>query len=104
MLSLMKDASVTILPADKGKATVLMDTQEYEQKVNTMMEDERTDGKLPSDPTPKYKHYLISILSRLRKENKLTEAEYRHFYPTSETTPRLYCTPRYIRRITHCNL
>ena len=94
LVNIMKDPTVMVLPADKGKATVLMDTQEYENKVNIMLQDERTYEQLPSDPTPKYKHQLISILSNLRKDNKLTEAEYRFFYPTSETTPQLYCTPK----------
>ena len=71
-----------------------MDTTDYENKVNIMLQDDKTYEELPADPTPKYKCNLISILLNLRKENKLTEAEYRHFYPTSETTPRLYCIPK----------
>ncbi len=104
LVSLMKDPTVMVLPADKGKATVLMDTVEYEEKVNIMLQDEKTYEKLPSDPMPKYKQNLVSILSNLRKENKLTEAEYRYFYPTSETTLRLYCTPKIHKKTTGCDL
>ena len=39
-----------ILPEDKGKATVVMDTDEYEQKVTTMLSDEETHEKLKKDP------------------------------------------------------
>ena len=39
---LKKEESVLILPADKGKATVVIDVSEYEEKINEMLSDERT--------------------------------------------------------------
>ncbi len=36
---LKKDDSILILPADKGKATVLMDVSEYEEKIHNMLSD-----------------------------------------------------------------
>ena len=49
---------------------------------------------LKTDPTPKYKRKLISILSRLKKENKIDEKQYKLLYPTTANTPRLYCTTK----------
>jgi len=40
--NLAKNKYITILPADKGKATVIMDTEEYESKVKEMLDDERS--------------------------------------------------------------
>jgi len=34
--------SIQILPADKGRATVIIDKTEYETKVKDMLEDEKT--------------------------------------------------------------
>ena len=38
-----------ILPADKGRATVVMDKTEYEEKVNTMLNDVHTYEKLQAN-------------------------------------------------------
>ena len=82
-----KEKSIMILPADKGKATVIMDTGEYEQKVKTY-------EKLNKDPTPKYKRKLVSIIKKLKEEDKITDEQYKYLYPTAENVPRMYCTPK----------
>ena len=91
---LQKEESVMVLPADKGRATVLVDREEYKQKVHNMLSDEKTYTKLKSNPTQKFKRQLVSILSRLKKEGKIEESDYKYLYPTSEITPRMYCTPK----------
>jgi len=48
--TLAKEKSVTILPADKGKATVSMDTAEYEKKVKKMLTDEKVYEVLKKTP------------------------------------------------------
>ena len=91
-----KDKSVMVLPSDKGKATVVMDKEEYEKKVKDMISDERTYLKLDNDPTLKYWKKLVSILDQLRAEKKITTKQYQHLNPTSENQniPRMYCTPK----------
>ena len=66
-----------------------MDKQDYENKVQSMLSDEKTYLKLDSDPTPKYKRKLVSTLKHLKKENKITEGQYKDLYPTAENVPRL---------------
>ena len=51
---------IIVLPADKGKATVVMHAAEYEDKVKEMLADERTYTKLSNDPTPKYRKKLLA--------------------------------------------
>ena len=89
-----KEESILILPADKGKATVIIDASEYEDKINEMLSDERTYEKLPTDPTQRYKRELVAILSRLKKENKINKSQYDLLYPTAENIPRIYGTPK----------
>ena len=91
---LKKADDIIILPADKGKATVVLDKDEYQRKVNSMLEDTKTYERLPEDPTTKYKRKLVSILSNLKKEGKISESKYKDLYPTAENVPRLYCTPK----------
>jgi len=104
---LAKEKSVTILPADKGKVTVIMTTAEYEEKVKEMLIDEKVYEVLKKDPTAVYKRKLASILTRLKEENKITEGQYKMLYPTMENTPRMYCTPKIHRRyagVSNCRL
>ena len=83
-----------ILPADKGKAAVIMDKEEYNNKVNTMLSDTNTYKKLTRDPTQAKKRILIQKLTKLEKDGKITKEQYRSLYPTSEITPRIYCPPQ----------
>ena len=42
MKNLQKDDSIIILPADKGKATVILDKVDYDRKITTMLFDNKT--------------------------------------------------------------
>ncbi|KAI8507604.1 hypothetical protein Bbelb_149840 [Branchiostoma belcheri] len=91
---LRKEKDLLILPADKGKATVVMDRTDYEKKVSDMLADDKTYEKLSMDPTQRYKRKLVAILKRLKANNKITDEQYKHLYPTAENVPRMYCTPK----------
>ena len=47
-----------VLPADKGKAALIMDTDDYVDKIRTILSDERVYKKLKRDPTHGYKDSL----------------------------------------------
>ena len=91
---LKKEDSILILPADKGRATVVLDRDEYNTKVNSMLADTKTYEELASDPTQSYKRKLVSKLSSLVEEDKISKDKYKQLYPTAENAPRLYCTPK----------
>ena len=86
--SLKQEDSITILPADKGRAKLVMDKTEYKEKVNIVLNDAHTYEKLQADPTSSYKRKLIEKLTKLNKDSKITEDQYKYLYPTSEATPR----------------
>ena len=50
--SLRKDNTIVILPADKGNATVVMDSSLYEEKMKEILFDGNTYRKLKRNPTP----------------------------------------------------
>ncbi|XP_072017874.1 uncharacterized protein [Amphiura filiformis] len=91
---LKNEKSVLVLPADKGKASVIMDVHEYEEKLSEMLNDKRTYETLPSDPTQRYKRELVAILSRLKKDGKINRTQYDLLFPTAENIPRIYGTPK----------
>ena len=47
---LQKETSIIILPADKGRATVIMDIDEYDAKLTEMLSDTNTYTKLKKEP------------------------------------------------------
>ena len=96
-----KNETTIILPADKGRATVVMDKTQYEKKVREILDNEKTYSQLKWDPTAKYKIKLIAILTRLKREGKITEQQYFYLYPSAEAIPRLYCTPKIHKKDKH---
>ena len=83
VISDLKKEDSIILPADKGKATVVMQSEEYEQKLTDMLSDEKAYKELQPDPTSRYKRELVAILSRFKKEEKISHAQYHHLFPTA---------------------
>ena len=71
-----------------------MDKTEYEKKVNIMLNGAHTYEKLQTSPTSCSKRKLIEKLTKLNKDSKITEDQYKYLYPTSEATPRLHFTPK----------
>ena len=52
---LKQDKNRVILTADKGMAMVVMDTQDYNNKAQSLLQDTDTYQVLPKDPTPQLK-------------------------------------------------
>ena len=48
-------SDITILPADKGRSTVILNTTDYESKMSTLLSHSNTYEMLQKDPTPKFK-------------------------------------------------
>ena len=74
--ALAKDKSATILLADKGKATVIMDTDKYEKKVQEMLSNDKVYKDVKTNPASRYKRKLINSLTRFKDEKKITEEQY----------------------------
>jgi hypothetical protein len=93
--TLKGDKSLIIIPADKGRVTVLMDLSEYQQKLEEQLSDTDTYQKLPSNPAQKYKNTLISIMSTWqRSDTPIPISLKRKIQPTAQETPKLYGTPK----------
>ncbi|XP_072039813.1 uncharacterized protein [Amphiura filiformis] len=91
---LQKEKSIQILGADKGRATVILDTTEYDEKLENLLNDTSTYEELKEDPTPKFKKKLVAILNRLLREEKISQKDKDFLFPTAEIVPRIYGSPK----------
>lgn len=94
MKDLRKDTEVVILPADKGRATVIMDRSVYEEKVHSMLADRNTYKLLTRDPTPALELRMNSLLLTLRRQGLLSPQLYYHLHSSSGKIPLLYGLPK----------
>ena len=94
LADLKKDETILILPADKGRATVVLDKSEYETKINNILSDTKTYETLKKDPTPNFKNKLINIIKPWKKDESVSKGLYRQLYPTSDQAPRFYGLPK----------
>ena len=94
MKDFKKGKNITILPADKGRCTVILSTLDYQQKAKELVNESSTDVKFSKDPTKKYKEQLKKIVKRLLDEDSITKAQYYLLCPPSDFVPRFYGLPK----------
>ena len=82
-----------ILPADKGRVTVIMNKPDYYEKCNQLLSDGKTYQKLKTDPTNKFKKQFVSALKDLKDRKVIDYALNMKLYPTVDQPPRFYGLP-----------
>ena len=65
-----------VLPADKGKATVVMNRTDYDAKMLMMLKDESTYRPLEKDPTFALERRMNSTLMKLKQSGRLPDRVY----------------------------
>ena len=91
--SLQQNENIIILPADKGRATVVLDKEDYIKKCNEHL----TSGpytKLKKDPTSSVVSKVTKKLIELRDNNLIKRQEYIKLKPTGTQPPRFYGLPK----------
>ena len=92
--NLRNDDSITIVPADKGKALVVMNTCDYISKMEEKLADTNTYQPLKSDPTLEIQSSLIDRLKIICDELQISETQYRDLYPRETKIPRMRGQPK----------
>ena len=82
-----------VLPADKGRASVVMDTDTYRTKTSTLIENGPYQ-LLNKDPTDRLTRKLSEKLLTLKRNGDLTEAVYNKIRPRHKQPPRIYGLPK----------
>ena len=67
MRRLRNDKDIVILPADKGRVTVVMDKKDYTDKMDSLVNDKQTYEPLKRDPTSALQQRLNGKLLDLKK-------------------------------------
>ena len=85
---LHSDDSLMILPADKGRTTVVMDKTSYDAKVANILSNTSTYKPLPKDPI------LNSLLLSLHKSGHLSDYHYHKLRDSASHIHLLYALPK----------
>ena len=75
--NLKKDKNTVITRADKGNTVVIMDSADYQNKINTLLLDKNTYKEIKTDPTDKYTKQLRKELEILKDNRLITPQMYR---------------------------
>ena len=90
---LQSDTSVVILPADKGRSTVILNREDYLEKCM----DHINNGPyqlLKKDPTTKIKAKTLKQLKVLKDNEFIDNKLYYYLKPTDSPAPRFYGQPK----------
>ena len=88
------DRSIVILKADKGNCVVLLRKSDYNNDLETMLQDDSKFRVLKEDPTIKRENKLIQHLLKLKKDGDITEQFYKKVRPNGSQPSRLYGLPK----------
>ena len=91
---LARDKDVIILPADKGRSTVVMDHSDYSSKMRALLSDHDTYQPVAKDPTSGLERRMNSVLWSLRQKSLLSDGTYRRLRSSAGGVPRLYGLPK----------
>ncbi|BHF74079.1 hypothetical protein SprV_0401716300 [Sparganum proliferum] len=92
--ALTADKSIVILPADKGRSTVILDKAEYLQKANALLEDRQAYVKCDGDPMKKLVTQINTTLTMLQNNGAMKRPERLATKPTDAAMARFYELPK----------
>ena len=87
------DDTRQILTADKGVSMVVLDSEDYTAKSETLLQQSNY-KVLKTDPTNKYKNKLIALLKTIKAEGGMDDITYKRLYPTGAVPPKYYGLPK----------
>ena len=91
---LKTDENIVILPADKGRVTVVMDKTDYYDKMDALVNEKQTYQVLKRDPTPALQRKLNSKLLDLKKTDAIDTQRYNRLRCRVPQPPKLYGLPK----------
>ena len=91
---LKNDNDIVILPADKGRVTVVMDKTDYFDKMDALVNDKQTYEELKRDPTPSLQRKLNSKILTLKKTDAIDTQRYYRLRCSVPQPPKLYGLPK----------
>ncbi|XP_069486076.1 uncharacterized protein [Ambystoma mexicanum] len=88
------DKNITIRPADKGGALVIMNTSDYDAECNRQLQDSTVYAPLDHDPTASIKQNLETILDRAMELDWINEHTRKFLNNKHPRIPNFYTLPK----------
>lgn len=91
---LHKNKNILILNADKGNVTVAMEKEDYESRMNDVLNDMMTYRRINKDPTSSLQKKNSELVDELHNLNIITVIEKRRMKNDAAFAPRIYGLPK----------
>ncbi|BHF83210.1 hypothetical protein SprV_0802635200 [Sparganum proliferum] len=91
---LKRDDEIVIVPADKGRATVVLDKSEYVAKAQQLLNDNQSYKVIDSDPMKALVGKINKSLNQMRNEKAISEKDWRQMKPQDAALARFYGLPK----------
>ena len=95
--NLKNDHSIKIIRPDKGKGVVILNTTDYNSKMQNILNDTSKFVKLNKDPGKEVRRLEDKVrraIDTLLKKNLLTLSQYKEIYPSGSSPALLYGLPK----------
>ena len=94
MDNLKHDSNIVILPADKGRMTVVLDKPDYINKAKALLNDTNTYRRLQEDHCKKLGNQINATLKKLKDSQKITREEQWKMRPGDPRIALFYGLPK----------
>ncbi|BHF75361.1 hypothetical protein SprV_0501845700 [Sparganum proliferum] len=91
---LKADKSIVILPADKGRSTVVLNKEDYVNKVEALLGDRTAYIPCEGDMTKTLMSKINKDLASLRKSKAITQLDWQRMKPKDSAIARFYGLPK----------
>ena len=88
-----KDNTRQVLTANKGVSLVVLDSEDYTAKSETLL-NQPNYTVLKTNPTNKHKNKLVGLLKTIKAEGGIDDITYKRLYPTGAVPPKYYGLPK----------
>nr|VZI46209.1 unnamed protein product [Spirometra erinaceieuropaei] len=93
MKELKMDKEIIVLPADKGRATVVMNRVDYNEKAQALLDDQQSYKSTPSSRAKSMTGRLTGLLNLLKRNSAISLDEWRQMKPKETALTRFYGLP-----------
>nr|VZI34730.1 unnamed protein product [Spirometra erinaceieuropaei] len=94
MKELKLDKDIIVLPADKARATVVMNRVDYNEKAQALLDDQQSYKSAPPSRAKSMIGQLTGLLNRLKRNSAISLDEWRQMKPTDTALARFYGLPK----------
>ncbi|UYV81733.1 hypothetical protein LAZ67_20002153 [Cordylochernes scorpioides] len=92
--SLKQNKDIVITPSDKGRNTVIMNTTDYNTKVEELLQDKEIYEPLTKNPSPNFTKDFNKKLNKIIRSHKLDKKTFENLKAEDKNLPNFYGLPK----------